>query len=187
MDATAAGIRRFLKAKYVIPLGFLGIAALAVILIWFQPQKLFIETRVDERAPGAATGDSLEKDTTGKSNESMPEGAKTTLAGPFRSIDHETSGTAILDKSDDGHYYVRLENFSTENGPDLFVYLSPAPSSSDGEAFVAGSIDLGELKGNIGSQNYLVPDGTDLSQYQSVVIWCRRFNVAFGAASLERT
>ena len=45
-------------------------------------------------------------------------------------------------------------------------------------------IDLGDLKGNIGSQNYEIDATVDLSEYQSVVVWCVRFGVAFGAASL---
>ena len=40
------------------------------------------------------------------------------------------------------------------------------------------------MKGNIGAQNYEVPAGTDLGRYRTVVIWCVRFSVAFGAAEL---
>ncbi|MCO4835109.1 MAG: DM13 domain-containing protein, partial [Acidimicrobiaceae bacterium] len=46
-------------------------------------------------------------------------------------------------------------------------------------------IDLGDLKGNIGSQNYEIPVGIDLDRYSTVVIWCVRFGVAFGAAELS--
>jgi Electron transfer DM13 len=40
------------------------------------------------------------------------------------------------------------------------------------------------MKGNQGNQNYHVPPDTDLGKYRSVSIWCRRFGVNFGAASL---
>jgi hypothetical protein len=43
---------------------------------------------------------------------------------------------------------------------------------------------LTHLEGNVGSSNYLIPAGTDLARYASVVIWCDRFNSAFGAAAL---
>lgn len=43
-------MKRFLTAKYLIPLGFLAAVGAAVVLIWFQPQKLFIDTKVDEKA-----------------------------------------------------------------------------------------------------------------------------------------
>ena len=48
----------------------------------------------------------------------------------------------------------------------------------------AGFIDLGSMKGNKGDQNYDVPAGVDLDKYKSVSIWCARFGVNFGAASL---
>ena len=48
----------------------------------------------------------------------------------------------------------------------------------------AGFIDLGSLKGNKGDQNYDLPADADLTKYKSVSIWCARFGVNFGAASL---
>ncbi|MDQ3957617.1 MAG: DM13 domain-containing protein [Actinomycetota bacterium] len=175
-----------------------GVAAIlgVVVLVWFQPQKLFIDERVDEAPPGAMADEDAAMD---KDGDAMTEDAAMdedddamaeeddamTLGGDFRSIDHETSGRLSLTKAPDGHYYVRLEDFRTENGPDLFVYLSAAQASSDGREFADEFLNLGRLKGNVGNQNYLVPDGTDLEQYRSVVIWCRRFTSPFGAAPLE--
>jgi hypothetical protein len=48
----------------------------------------------------------------------------------------------------------------------------------------AGFIDLGSIKGNIGDQNYPLGSDVDLSKYRAVSIWCQRFSVNFGAASL---
>ncbi len=45
-------------------------------------------------------------------------------------------------------------------------------------------LDLGELKGNVGSSNYVLPVTVDLAELTSVSIWCDRFNVSFGAATL---
>ncbi|WP_153411113.1 DM13 domain-containing protein [Nocardia macrotermitis] len=47
-------------------------------------------------------------------------------------------------------------------------------------------IDLGALKGNQGNQNYEVPPGTDLTGFPTVAIWCERFSVSSGAATLAR-
>ena len=46
-------------------------------------------------------------------------------------------------------------------------------------------VALGQLKGNIGDQNYTIPADVDLSKYPSVVIWCEQFSVLFSAATLE--
>ncbi|MGH9952595.1 MAG: DM13 domain-containing protein, partial [Nitrososphaeraceae archaeon] len=59
-----------------------------------------------------------------------------------------------------------------------FVYLATDKSASD-------FIDIGNLKANIGNQNYQVPDGTDLAKYNTVLIWCKAFSVLFGSADLK--
>jgi hypothetical protein len=46
-------------------------------------------------------------------------------------------------------------------------------------------VNLGRLKANIGNQNYEVPEGTDLTKYGTVLIWCKAFSVLFGSADLK--
>jgi hypothetical protein len=78
---------------------------------------------------------------------------------------------------------LRFEDFSVTNGPDLHVLLAvdPAPASRED---LGDYVDLGSLKGNLGSQNYEIPPGTDLSQFKSVVIYCVPFHVVFATATL---
>ena len=47
-----------------------------------------------------------------------------------------------------------------------------------------GAVSLGRLKANQGNQSYEIDAGVRLDRYRSVVIWCRRFTYAFGAADL---
>ena len=72
----------------------------------------------------------------------------------------------------------------TDNGPDLYLYLSPNPADGPEGAFDDGHHNLGRLKGNIGDQNYELPADLDPTAFESVVIWCDRFDSAFGAADL---
>ncbi len=113
----------------------------------------------------------------------MPE--ITTLAqGSFAGRAHPAEGVARV-ISDGEQTFLRFEDdFATDNGPDLNVYLSKAPIDADSGEYDDDFIDLGDLKGNIGSQNYEIDPTIDLSEYQSVVIWCVRFGVAFGAAPI---
>ena len=46
-------------------------------------------------------------------------------------------------------------------------------------------VELGRLKANLGNQNYAVPADADLGELRSVTIWCKRFRVSFGAATLS--
>lgn len=105
-------------------------------------------------------------------------------SGDFINRSHPTSGVATV-LTDGVQRFLRFEDFSTDNGPDLNVYLSPAPTDAPASQFDDDFIDLGDLKGNIGSQNYEIPADVDLDFYSTVVIWCVRFSVIFGAAELS--
>lgn len=90
---------------------------------------------------------------------------------------HNAEGVAKVIQLANGTDILRLENFKATNGPDLYVYLSTDKTNAD-------IVNLGRLKGNIGNQNYLIPAGTDISKYNTALIWCRAFSVLFGSAQL---
>jgi hypothetical protein len=105
-------------------------------------------------------------------------------SGSFVTGAHATSGTATIYKLDDGSRIVRLTNFTTSNGPEVHVVLADhAIAGNDVEN--AKSIDLGDLKGNTGNQNYAIPASADLAGVKAVAIYCERFHVNFGAATLK--
>ena len=100
---------------------------------------------------------------------------------------HHTSGTATIYQLENKSQVLRLQDFSTTNGPDLFVVLSAnANPDADGIGAEGSYLQLAALKGNKGNQNYDVPAATDGKSYKSVVIWCRTFNVVFGYATLQQ-
>jgi hypothetical protein len=106
--------------------------------------------------------------------------------GQFAGTDsfHQGSGQAIIYQNGDQRV-LRFEEFSVTNGPDLHVILSKHPASSLRSDVGEDYIDLGSLKGNIGSQNYDIPDDVDLSDYESVVIYCVPFHIVFATAALN--
>jgi hypothetical protein len=93
-------------------------------------------------------------------------------------------GTAVVLNDGSAQRFLRFENFSTDNGPDLRVYLTASDANGDSGAFDDDFVDLGVLKGNIGDQNYEIPPDVDLSVYDTVVVWCQRFSTPFTAADL---
>ncbi len=193
----------------LLTVGGVAAVAVAVALALFQPWKLWVDDRVDQAAPAGAVPIAAVTTTsvpavvttsTSTTTTTIPPGTvaptTTTLAtddaratmpvgGEFVAIDHSTTGAALLLQDPSGTVFVRLEALDTSNGPDLFVYLSSNPPDGPEGAFDDDYLDLGRLQGNVGSSNYAVPAGTDLSRYASVVIWCDRFDSAFGAAPLS--
>jgi hypothetical protein len=120
---------------------------------------------------------------------SAAEKAQPLETGTFHGKVHNTSGRATIYKEANGQLLLRLTNFKTSNGPDVHVVLIAATDADDDANFLKSSterIELGPLKGNEGDQNYSIPAGTDLKKFQTVSIYCERFNANFGAAPLEK-
>jgi pentapeptide MXKDX repeat protein len=123
-------------------------------------------------------------------HDAMPqEKGKTLETGTFHGKVHSTSGRATIYREESGKLILRLTNFKTSNGPDVHVILIAAKDADDDANFLKSNtkrLELGKLKGNEGDQNYDIPSGTDLSKFQTVSIYCERFNANFGAAALEK-
>ncbi len=199
--------------KLLIPIGVvLTAAAVYLAFFVFGIQTLVIDDKVDEAGPvfdsGAAaevrddlpaapvgTDDppaapavSEEAPAAPAASEEAPAATvpevRTLVSGTFVDRSHPATGTAAVLGDGTGQRFLRFEDFATDNGPDLNVYLSAAPADADAGEFDDDFVDLGDLVGNIGNQNYEIPADVDLERYSTVVIWCVRFGVAFGAADL---
>ena len=155
----------------------------------FALSPYFTESTIDEALPeGAIDSPSVESKDTMTSTEDtiqqdvvMEETNSIVYSGVFVGVGdgiHDAQGDAYTIPLKNGNNVLRLENFKSTNGPDLFVYLSTDDQASD-------FINLGELKANKGNQNYEIPQGVDLNKYNKVLIWCKAFGVLFGSAELS--
>lgn len=190
------------------------IASLIVVpglgLGWWLGSPLFIDRVVDEEFPalenavvpeGMAMVDAqatmeAAMDAPNEVEEVMMEAMGAMLApeavkwGMFRDGDsfHKGSGDAtIWDLGTDG-FVLRFEDFNVINGPDLRVLLTTHPDPmgrGDVHADDVTYVEIGKLKGNIGNQNYPIPDDVNVDDYSSVVIYCKPFQVVFAVAPLS--
>lgn len=166
------------------PAVLIGLAVVAVLAVTglavFQPWKLFVDRTVDEALPTVAA----------PAAPAAPAvtGPVELARGELISHEHASSGSVVVLELPDGSRVLRLEDLDTSDGPLLKVWLTDAPviEGRDGwYVFDDGAyVDLGELKGNIGSSNYEIPPDVDLAGLTSVSIWCDRFDVSFAAADL---
>lgn len=207
-------MRSFLRDNWKIaaPVGIVGAVVLFwLAFVFFGFQTLFFDDKVDEEGPVFASGagasglesDALSEEDAAAMNEfmeddgtpltdeaddpmpDMPEPEIVTLVeGTFVDRSHPAEGVALVLNDGTEQRFLRFEDFATDNGPDLNVYLSTAPPDAPAGDFDDEFVDLGDLKGNIGDQNYEIPPDVDLDRFSTVVIWCVRFGVAFGAAEL---
>ena len=199
-------------AKRIVIVAVIVIAVLAPVA-WWLLSPIFISTTVEEDFPLAANAVVPADMTMAEAEEVMVEAASkfnnyeervpsemampdnpmqmdasatVVKSGDFRDGDsfHKGSGTATIYRAPDGKHLLRLEDFRVTNGPDLRVLLVPA-SDPQGRDDVQGYLELGKLKGNLGNQNYFLPDGEDATDYHSVVIFCYPFKVVFSVATLS--
>ena len=154
---------------------------------------------MDAKAPPAQASPSptpkatVTEPTTAPAPTEAPEAAGPVILkhGMFMDINafHKGTGTATIYEGADGSRILRLEDFKATNGPELHVVLSPyaGPEEIGGSLKSPGWLDLGKLKGNIGNQNYEIPDDVDIGIHNSITIWCKPFNVIFSVAVLRST
>jgi hypothetical protein len=192
----------------LIVLAVVATVAVVTALAAFEPWRAFTSSTVDEAAPVAAdvvqvsgeesrlgpqeaaspTASAPDASATPEaptpSAAAAPEAVDVELArGRFEAAEYSTTGLARLLQPADGTRVLRLEGLATSDGPDLHVWISNQPSggawgSYDDDRYIR----LGPLKATNGNQNYPIPADADLRGMTTVVIWCDRFDVAFGTA-----
>ena len=119
------------------------------------------------------------KTSTQKLDETISVDGSLKFTGTFKGYGSQrVSGVAKIYFTNN-HYMLKLENFSTSNGPDLKVYLSMTSSPSD-------FISLGDLKSTNGNQVYEVNGTPDFTKHKFVLIHCERYNHLYGSAELVK-
>jgi hypothetical protein len=99
------------------------------------------------------------------------------LQGSFENAMHSTSGTVKVYEDKDKKRTLVLENFKTDAGPDLRIYLAEDKSVTN---FIQITDKL--QNGNISLE---IPSDVDLKKQNHVLIWCRKYAVLFGFAQLK--
>lgn len=97
------------------------------------------------------------------------------------------TGTAAIVRNIDGSYVVRFSaDFSATGDEGLVVYLSQVRDELvDANVIAAGRIELGPLQSTSGSQEYLLPAGTNPADWGSVIVWSTTSNTGVTGASLN--
>ena len=104
-------------------------------------------------------------------------GQKLVAQGSFmNSARYNTSGTAKIYEKD-GKRTLVFEDFKTDNGPDLRVYLAEDKNA-------AKFVEIAKL-GNTGNFFLELPTTADPAKQKFVLIWCKQFTVLFGNAELK--
>lgn len=150
-------------------------------LSYFEVQKLFIDEHVNEALPENITPTSPTSEATAPQPQIIAEGELVRVDAI-----HYGKGTVQILKTSSGENIVRFNDVEIGNGPDLFVYVSDSTEPTNEIASLGNYTNLGKLKGNIGSQNYVLPSSAELGfEPHSIIVWCKRFEVLFTYAVMK--
>jgi len=103
---------------------------------------------------------------------------------PYQPL-YEAFGDVSIYRYPDNRQFLRLENFSVVNGPNLRVYLATIRDPLNLEELGRDYIDLGALRSSSGNLNYDIPRELTMAAYASVVIFDRDSGHIFGVASIR--
>ena len=171
----------FVLARFVLPrlvrsswlrASLLAVVALAIVTVLVLPY--YRNNEVIEHFPRAAAPAGAEVPRAERAEAPLRRST-----GELHGIDHDATGVASVYEQADGTLVVGLEGIDVQNGPDYFVHVVPG---SDRES-PHGGVNLGELRGNQGTQYYEVPPGTLVGPDWTVLIWCRTFGVPVANAT----
>ena len=87
---------------------------------------------------------------------------------------HHASGEVSFGMDMNKHV-LTLSDIKVDKVPDGYVYLTKDADRMHG-------VELGMLKQFSGTVTYALPAGVNPDDYDSVVIWCKQFNVEIGRA-----
>jgi hypothetical protein len=187
-------MRFAISKRTLVVISLASIPVIVLVGIYFQPWKLFTDTRVEEALPQLTETTVAPKDEiTYKDNEKVVEkeeplssskGAtdstevinspEVLAEGKFITHEHATTGSVKILKYGDGSRILRIENLKTSNGPKLEVWLTDAP--------VIEGLDGWRV---FDDGKFFNPSEINLDDFSSISIWCERFSVSFGAAALR--
>ncbi len=121
---------------------------------------------------------SCKKEVTNPPSTTIMDGLTTIYQGTFTgSSGHTTTGTVKLAKDSSGKKYLVFDNFKTDSGPDLKVYLAED----------LGASNYTEISNKVinGTYQLNVDSSVDTDKKRKVLIWCKAFSVLFGSADLK--
>ncbi len=109
-----------------------------------------------------------------------------TQSGDWVKKDYSIKGEWTLEKRGDQHVISFNDKFKTKKGPDLKIFLSKQSIDEvTGKTATNDAVLVSVLQKNKGSQEYVLPDNVDVSDFKSLLIHCEAFSVLWGGTNLH--
>lgn len=112
--------------------------------------------------------------------------AQITDSGNWVNKQYKINGGWEIDSNGDRTIIRFTGDFSTKKGPDLKIFLSKnSINDVTGKTATDNAIKIAALKTNKGAQEYLLPEGIKLDEFQSLLIHCEQYSVLWGGTDFK--
>ena len=123
-------------------------------------------------------------ETTKMMDEPMKDDMHDKMAAPMNDMlmgsdGHHASGKVAIAEGMNDTRVLTLSDIKVDKVPDGYVYLTRDADRMHG-------VELGMLKQFTGDVSFDLPTGVNPDDYDSVVIWCKKFNVEIGRAYFSK-
>jgi len=106
-------------------------------------------------------------------------------SGSWVNKDYKVHGEWSIEQRGDQRVIKFNDKFKTKKGPDLKVFLSPQTIDDvTGATATDGALLVSALTNNKGEQEYVLPEGVEITDYKSLLIHCEAFSVLWGGGEL---
>lgn len=126
----------------------------------------------------AATPASSGPSSSSPSSSSSAAAPATMLTGSFAGLNGKKVAGMVAISGDK----VSLSGFSSDQGPDLHLYLTNGTTEAD----VTAGTEFSTVAYNMAAQSFALPSGVDASRFTDVVVHCDKALAVFGAAPLAK-
>ena len=92
---------------------------------------------------------------------------------------HQAEGKVTIIHKEKGETVLRITGATIDKVPDGRIYLAKNGDYTQG-------VELGKLNKFSGDLEFKIPADVDTGAYNSVVVWCKRFNVEIGHAFFDQ-
>jgi len=104
----------------------------------------------------------------------------------FQKKTYALKGSVTVEQRGNRTVIVFSDDFKTKKGPDLKVFLSKHDiANATGDNATTDAIRLGALQSNKGAQEYILPEGVNLTDFNSVLVHCEAFSKLWGGADVS--
>lgn len=117
-----------------------------------------------------------------------PAGSSVIATGEWNAIDpvRIAEGEVTIYRLSDSTRLLRFnEEFTSARAPDIHIILTRNPDPSDEQGVGVDYIDIGELRGNFGAQNYTIPESADFSRYPVMALYSVEFDQVLATLTIR--